>query len=210
MLLPGRLVLPGGLSTRISRGRASESPGPSRVTSRLATAALVCGALAAVAMLGPALLGYERYVITGDSMSGTYDRGSIVYSEVVPTEELSVGDVITYDPPGVTGGGGLVTHRIVSMAESPDGSPVVRTKGDANATRDPGMMRLGGAEQARAVASIPYVGFAFAALGVREVRMAVIGVPAALIALALIVGLWRDAGTEIRRETADERTAIEA
>ena len=39
-------------------------------------------------MLIPAALGYQRYVIVSDSMSGTYDRGSLVYDKVVPTAGL--------------------------------------------------------------------------------------------------------------------------
>ena len=63
-------------------------------------------------MLLPALLGYQRYVITSGSMTGTYDRGSLVYDSVVPTSSLKVGDVITFGPPGHAG---LVTHRIHAM-----------------------------------------------------------------------------------------------
>ena len=160
-------------------------------------------------MLVPAVLGYERYVIAGDSISGTYDRGSIVYSEVADATALEEGDVITYDPPGAAGQGGLVTHRIVAVEDRPMGGIRVRTKGDANADRDPGLMNLEG-PQARAVASIPYAGYAFAALGIREVRIGVIGIPAALIAVALLVGLWRDAGRELQAASARETTTADA
>src|SRR3954465_12494440 len=53
--------------------------------------------LAAIVLV-PALLGFQRYVITSGSMTGTYDRGSIVYDRVVPTRPLDVGDVITHPP----------------------------------------------------------------------------------------------------------------
>jgi signal peptidase len=180
-------------------GRATKSFGPFGVPRLLGTAALTCGVIAAAAMLVPALLGFQRYVITGDSMDGTYDRGSIVYSRVVPADQLRVGDVITYDPPGESGGGGLVTHRISSLKSGPRGQTLVRTRGDANGSADPGLLRLGDTGQARAELAVPYLGYAFAALGIREVRMLAIGVPAALIALALLTGLWRDAGAEVRR-----------
>ena len=57
----------------------------------------------ALAVLVPALLGYQRYVITSGSMTGTYDRGSLVFDQVVPTSDLRVGDVITFRPPGHAG-----------------------------------------------------------------------------------------------------------
>ena len=167
-----------------------------RVIGRLA---LPIAALAAAVTLLPALLGYERYVITGGSMEGAYDRGSIVYAEVVPVDELRVGDVITYEPPPAAGVEGLVTHRIVSIDADRRGRPVLRTKGDANAARDPWRFRLEQPEQARAVAGIPFIGYAVAALSIRELRVAVIGVPALLLAVALLVGLWREAGAEARQ-----------
>jgi signal peptidase len=152
----------------------------------------------AAMMIVPAAVGLQRYVITGDSMSGTYDRGSILYSQEVPVDELEVGDVITYEPPRSEGIDGLVTHRIVSIDNLRRGL-VFRTKGDANAKADPWRFDLEGPTQARAEFDMPFVGYAFAALGIREVRMALIGLPALLIALALLVRLWRDAGEEARR-----------
>lgn len=161
---------------------------------------VAAGLCLAAAMLVPALLGYERYVITGDSMAGTHDRGSLLYAEEVAVADLAAGDVITYAPPPDAGPQGLVTHRIVSVRAAEAGAPVFRTKGDANASADPWRFTLDQPAQARAVFSIPYLGFGIAALSVREVRMAVIGGPALLIALALAVGLWRQSGANARRE----------
>ncbi len=174
------------LTTAHHGGPATQSPGPRAAFKWLGRIALCAGVAIAAVMLVPALFGYQRYVITGDSMTGVYDRGSIVYSELVPKDELAVGDVITYDPPASKAAvPGLVTHRIIAIGESPGGERVLRTKGDANATADPYKFKLDGDQQARAVAGIPYLGYAFAALGIREVRMAVIGVPALVIAFAL-------------------------
>jgi signal peptidase len=132
-------------------------------------------------------------------MKGAYDRGSVIFSEVVGVQELRAGDVITYQPPPSSGWDGLVTHRIVAIGKDRGGRPVLRTKGDANDARDPWRFTISGGEQARAVAGIPYVGFGFAALGIREARMALIGIPALLLAFGLLAGLWRDAGQEARR-----------
>jgi signal peptidase len=43
---------------------------------------------------------------------------------------------------------------------------------------------------------IPYAGFVLAALSQRELRMLVVGLPALLIALMSLAGLWREAGTD--------------
>jgi signal peptidase len=156
------------------------------------------GGLAAL-MLLPAAFGYQRYVIVSGSMTGTYDRGALVYDKVVPTSSLRVGDVITYSPPRGAGPTGKVTHRIFAIKLDRNGNRVYRTKGDANSSPDPWQFTLDKPTQPRVVAHVPYVGWGFAALGIRQVRMLVIGVPAALIALSLLAGLWSEAGEEAKR-----------
>jgi signal peptidase len=166
------------------------------VSALLLTAGLLFGAL----LVLPALAGWQRYVIVSGSMTGTYDRGSLVLDEVVPVADLRKGDVITYMPPEGSGPDGLVTHRIVSIAKDPrTGVTVYRTKGDFNAGADPWTFTLGQPTQARVRLGIPYVGFAVAALSRRDLRMLIVGIPAALIALTSLAGLWRDAGTEAAR-----------
>jgi signal peptidase I len=164
-----------------------------RVGGLLAAAAV---ALAGVVLV-PALLGYQRYVITSGSMTGTYDRGSIVFDRVVPTSSLRVGDVITYAPPAGTTASALVTHRIAAIDRRPDGTRVLRTRGDANPAVDPWTFTLPRATQARAAFHVPYAGFAIAALGVRWIRMLVIGVPALLVALSVLARLWTEAGETV-------------
>jgi signal peptidase len=159
---------------------------------------IVLGAAAlilAVAVLVPALLGYQRYVITSGSMTGTYGRGSLVFDRVVPTASLRAGDVITFRPPGHAG---LVTHRIASIRTAA-GQRVFTTKGDANRVADAwGAIALHDARQARVAFHLPYLGYGLAALSDRRVRMIVIGVPALLIALAALAGLWRDSAPQPR------------
>jgi signal peptidase len=160
------------------------------------------GVALGVLLVGSALLGWQRYAITGESMTGTYDRGSLVLDEVVPTRSLRVGDVITYRPPADAGPHGLITHRIVAIAHGRDGTRVYRTKGDANPIADPWTFALPRARQAKVRVGVPFAGYAVAALGSRGLRMLVIGIPAALIALTSLAGLWREAGAEVREARA--------
>ena len=128
----------------------------------MASASCIAGAalLLALAVLVPALLGYQRYVITSGSMTGTYDRGSLVFDKVVPTSSLRAGDVITFRPPGHAG---LVTHRIHTLT-SVDGKRVLTTKGDANRVPD----AWGSADPQRRAArpawpsTFPYLGYGLA------------------------------------------------
>lgn len=172
-----------------------------RLGTALATA--LCAACLSLAglMLLPGLLGYQRYVITSGSMTGTYDRGSVVFDKVVPVSDLRVGDAITYMPPPGSGPSGRITHRIVWIGSDKFGRQVLRTKGDANEAADPWTFTLDGATQARVAFHVPYVGYVLSALAIRQVRMAVIGLPALLIAFAVLVGFLRD----VRKATTDPK-----
>lgn len=171
-----------------------------RATGVVVNLGLTAVVLLALGFLLPSLLGLERYVIMGGSMSGTYDLGSVVFEEVVPVEELRVGDVITYVPPADSGLSTLVTHRIVDI----DGDEFV-TRGDANPDVDPWTFQLTAATQPRVVAHVPYVGYAFMALADRGTRMAVIGIPATIVALMALGDLVR----ALRTREEDEPTAEE-
>jgi signal peptidase len=154
-------------------------------------AAFVVAVVAALLVLLPAAFGWQRYAIVSGSMTGTYDRGSLVIDDVVPVADLTVGEVITYMPPA---GDHLITHRIAWIGRDAHGRPLFRTKGDANEVADPWTFRLDRPTQARVRFGVPYVGFALAALGRRDVRMGLIGLPAVAIAAFSLAGLWRRLG----------------
>jgi signal peptidase I len=178
-----------------------------RCAGRLASGAVLAVTMAVAALaLAPAVLGLQRYVIVSGSMTGTYDRGTLVLDEVVPVTDLRVGDVITYRPPPGAGIDHLVTHRVASIGRDRSGTAVYRTKGDANPVADPWTFTLPGPSQARVRAGIPHVGYALAALSRRDLRLAVIALPAALLALASLLALWRRLGEEAVQRAAG-RTA---
>ncbi|MFL5886746.1 MAG: signal peptidase I [Thermoleophilaceae bacterium] len=168
----------------------------------LSTSLLAVALLLAALMILPPLVGYQRYVITGGSMAGSIDRGSLLFSKKVPQSELKAGDVITYRPPQGAGPGELVTHRIVSIKHAADGRLVFQTKGDANKVADPWTFTPDQRDQARAAVHVPYVGFVFAALGERSLRIALFAFPAILIALVMLSRVWRQAGEEVRSRGA--------
>lgn len=156
-----------------------------------AAAVLVALAVAiALATLAPRVAGCRSYVITGGSMTGTYDRGSVVFECQRPVAALRRGDVITYLPPASTGLRAPVTHRIVSVLTTRSGERVFRTKGDANASPDPWRFTLHGQLQPRALFGVPLVGYAIAALDLRVVRLIVLGLPALVIALMSLGDVW--------------------
>lgn len=149
----------------------------------LATLALVAATLGAAGFVLAGVTGFQRYVIVGGSMSGTFEVGSVAFDRPVPVDDLRVGDIITYQPPASSGVPNLVSHRIISIRHL-DGQIVYHTKGDANPDPDPWRFRLDGPTQARVVFTVPYAGYLFMGLTHRWTRVAIVGVPAGLIALA--------------------------
>jgi signal peptidase I len=161
----------------------SKRSAAARLSRLLVNLVLVSVTLVATAYLVPSLLGYDRYVITGGSMSGTIEKGSVVLTEQVPVADLAVGDVITYLPPADSGVSNLVTHRITAARDQADGGRVFRTQGDANPDPDPWRFTLDQGTQARVAHDVPQIGYAVIALSDRETRMLLVGVPAGIVTL---------------------------
>ena len=168
-----------------------------RVAGGLGRAVLALACLVMLATLVPALLGYERYVVVGSSMEPTIHRGSLIYDEVVPTEQLEVGDVITYVPPGSSA---PTTHRIARAERGADGRRVFRTKGDNNAAEDLHPFTLDRPTQTRVAFAVPHAGHLFMFLASREARMLLLALPALLLALVALARLWRDAGLMLEQQ----------
>ena len=179
--------------------------GGRRVATVVSTILLVAAIGLAAVMVLPSLLGFERYVIISGSMEPTIPVGSIVYDEVVPVEDLEVGDIITFVPPPEFDISDPVTHRILSItitgedSETP-GQRIIRTKGDANEKADPWQMILDQPEQARVKHQLPYIGYVYMALSKPWVQLLVIGIPALGIALFVALSLWRLSGQAVVEE----------
>lgn len=193
-----------GTSHRISTRSGASSSQPAarwarRATTVVTTLALTVAVGLAALMLVPAALGYQRYVIVSGSMEPHIRTGSIVYSEEVPVRSLEVGDVITFVPPAEFRITAPVTHRIVSIDDH-TGTPVFRTQGDANSDTDPWTLTLDRSQQARVVASVPWVGYAFIALGDPKTRLLALGLPAMAVAVLVLAGLWAASGDAVVAE----------
>lgn len=162
--------------------------------------------LAAV-MLVPAALGFQRYVITTGSMSGSYGPGSLVFDERVAVADLRVGDVITFRPPADANVPGRITHRIVKIAPDAEGRLSFRTKGDANRSVDPFTFVPEGERMNRVAAGVPHLGYVYSFLNSRTGRVLVFMIPGLLIAFGAVSSLWREAGEATRR---GQRTELPA
>lgn len=113
--------------------------------------------LAFAAIIIPAITGAQTYTVLTRSMEPAYPPGTYLVVRPTPTDELKLGDVITYQLK--SGRPEVVTHRITEVAASGDGERRFTTKGDNNAVADP--------EQVKPVQirgslwyAIPYLGWA--------------------------------------------------
>jgi signal peptidase I len=122
---------------------------------RLLVLVVILGPVTILVLL-PIGLRLERYVMSGNSMDGSIDRGSVVFERAVPINDLRVGDVITYRPPASSAVEGMVTHRIVSIG--PEG---IVTQGDAEASPDPWWLHPEEPTMPRVVFTLPLVGYAY-------------------------------------------------
>lgn len=136
----------------IETASRSQTPTP---WGRFLLLVLVFGPVLVLVLL-PIGLGLQRYVMTGDSMQGGIDRGSIVFERVVPVSDLRVGDVITYRAPANAEVSGMVTHRVVAIG--PDG---IVTRGDARTVDDPWTLQPEDATVSRVVLALPWIGWVY-------------------------------------------------
>ncbi len=165
--------------------------------------------LLCLAWLAPSAFGYDRYVITGGSMSGTFEKGSVVFEKPVPVEDLEVGDIITYQPPPEAGTQALVTHRIIKIEPAEGGGFLFTTQGDANADPDPWHFKLADAEQPVVEHTVPYAGWVFIALADKTTRILLIGGPATLIALSALLQVLRALRSGVADDTRPAADDVE-
>ncbi len=171
------------MHVRVPRGRRSWMSAATWVS-----LALALGALLAL-QLGPRLGLYRVNVVLSSSMKPHWQAGDLVITTPHRSQDLRVGQVITYNPP--IEGKPSVTHRIMNLTD-PGDHPVITTKGDANPTTDPwGPVRLDASTAWVVSRSVPKLGWALAFLQQRAVAIVtVLVVPFALLAMVLMQ-IWR-------------------
>lgn len=88
--------------------------------------------LAVLSFVGVKFLGIQMFTVLSGSMEPEYPTGSLIYVKEVETDEIQVGDVITFMLSETT----TATHRVIEVIDDSDGTVSFRTKGDANEIED--------------------------------------------------------------------------
>lgn len=109
-----------------------------RIVGAVVTVAVLLAVAVALAVaVIPAVAGAQTYTVLSPSMVPTLRPGTVAVVRPRPAEQIAVGDVVTFtarDP--ATGDTRVVTHRVVGV----EPGPAFRTRGDANADPDPGVV----------------------------------------------------------------------
>lgn len=159
-----------------------------RVASKVTVGLLARSAvILAVAYAFLLLAGYKPVAVYSGSMQPTIPVGALALDRAISAQDVRVGDVITFSDPYVKGR--LVTHRVIDIIQTPNGL-AYRTKGDANARRDPWTIRLEG-DVGRLSGSVPLAGYVLFYAGTRELRAVLIFLVALLLLAGTLRRIWR-------------------
>lgn len=97
----------------------------------ISTTIVTMAVILAFLLVGVRIFGFEIYTVLSGSMEPTYHVGSLVYVKKTDSDELKVGDTITFKLTENT----IATHRIKEIIKE-ENTIYYRTKGDANEIED--------------------------------------------------------------------------
>lgn len=181
----GTEVRTAGTAVRSLRGAASFA------FSLLRWSAVLVAMIAAVGLgVLPHLGVYRTLTVLTASMKPTFSPGDVVVVRQEPTQQLRVGEVISYAVP--VGAHQVETHRVVKIVRGRGTtSPVVQTKGDNNTVVDPWTAELHGDKVYVLRAVVPYAGYGINFMRGRVFHTISVFLIPALMAFFVIRKIWR-------------------
>jgi signal peptidase len=153
--------------------------------------AIVGLAVAAFLLLavGPHVFGYRTMTMLTGSMAPEIEPGDVTVVTPIDVTDVTEGMVITYHQP--IGDRALVTHRVVSVDKTLEGTVTIQTKGDANEANDPWTATLSGDTAYQVQAVIPELGHLIQALRTPVLtQVLTYGAPTLLVGWILLT-IWR-------------------
>lgn len=102
------------------------------------TAVVALVVLLALLLVGARVIGLRVYTVLSGSMEPTYHVGSLIYVKEKDPFTIAAGEVITFMLDEET----IATHRVVAVVPDEEDAATIRfrTKGDANAAEDGGLV----------------------------------------------------------------------
>ena len=145
------------------------------------------GLLVAVG-IGPRTGRYRTLTVLSGSMTPGIPIGSVLVVTPERPDRMRVGQVVTYAIP--VDNHRVVSHRVVKILEG-GSRPVFQTKGDANDAPDPWIAQVNDRQVWRVRYVIPHLGAALQWLRRPAVHTATVLVAPAVVAVSVLVGIWR-------------------
>jgi signal peptidase I len=146
-----------------------------------------------VAVTVPALFGMHPMTVLTGSMRPMIQPGDMVVDERIPASRIRVGDIVTFQEPHGTR---TITHRVRKIGIS-EGQARVTTRGDANDTVEKWQIPVDG-EVGRVVYTVPKVGYPVTWSHTRDGRLALVSIPALILAIWAMARIWRSDEDEER------------
>ncbi|WP_426519152.1 signal peptidase I [Diaminobutyricibacter sp. McL0618] len=116
--------------------------------------------LALLVIVVPKVAGATPLTILTTSMEPRLPPGTLIVVKPMPIDQITVGDVMTYQIR--SGDPAVISHRVITITSSSDGTKTFTTKGDNNAEADPPVSE----PQVRGIVwySVPWIGYVNSAL----------------------------------------------
>jgi signal peptidase len=134
----------------------------------------------------PVLFGFKPMTVLTGSMRPMIQPGDMVVDQPIPATEIRVGDIVTYRDPHEAR---TITHRVRSISIS-HGQAHVVTKGDANNTVEKWQIPVDG-KVGRVAYTVPKIGYPVTWSHTRNGRIALVSIPALLLAIWAMLKIWR-------------------
>lgn len=152
---------------------------------RSAAAGMIVALVLAAAV--PIVFGGRTFTVMSGSMEPNVSTGDLVLTVPISPGEAKSGDIVTFTDP--SNNGRLLTHRVATSRRDGQQYRFV-TKGDANSNAErwavPADGRVG-----RVVMKMPKLGYVMALSRKPEARVALIALPALLLAGFALAAIWR-------------------
>ena len=150
----------------------------------------------------PSVAGYQMYIVQGGSMSPAFEAGSLAFLKPVQSQNIAIGDIITYRSAG--GGDTLTTHRVMEVNRD-GGSLSFTTRGDANLVND-SLPVYPENIVGRIVYAVPYAGYLMNFGQSKTGIMALVFIPGAFIIAFELRNLFRIAAEWEAQKKNTEKT----
>lgn len=149
----------------------------------------------------PTIFGHQIYIVCSNSMSPTFETGSLLLVKHVDTSSIQVNDIITFKEKNDSV---ATTHRVVKILN--DNGLQFVTRGDANNVDDP--MPVSADEVVgRVVFWIPYIGYLLGFIRTKEGLLVFIIVPALIIIITQIISFIREVKKKEDKPSTEELQA---